>query len=91
MPGSSQLLWAHGDVRGVNDRSYFQGSRSTPRPIGLVRHAGHGPWDDTRGEADARLGKRAVSVPVLHVTQWTAALSFPDDSRSKNGQSSGTR
>ena len=21
--------------------------RSTPRPIRLVRHAGHGPWDDT--------------------------------------------
>src|SRR5258705_1729097 len=27
--------------------SYFQGARSTPRPVRLVRHAGHGPWDDT--------------------------------------------
>lgn len=42
------LLWTHGDVQGVRDGgSYFQGARSTPRPIRLVRHAGHGPWDDT--------------------------------------------
>jgi hypothetical protein len=42
------LLWTHGDVRGIDERgSYFQGARSTPRPVRLVRHAGHGPWDDT--------------------------------------------
>ncbi|MBI4538943.1 MAG: hypothetical protein HY704_05465 [Gemmatimonadetes bacterium] len=42
------LLWTHGDVSGISERgSYFQGARSTPRPIRLVRHAGHGPWDDT--------------------------------------------
>ena len=42
------LLWIHGDVGGINDRgSYFQGARSTPRPLRLVRHAGHGAWDDT--------------------------------------------
>lgn len=42
------LLWTHGDVRGISDRgSYFQGGRGTPRPIRLVRHAGHGPWDQT--------------------------------------------
>jgi hypothetical protein len=42
------LLWTHGDVRGIADGgSYFQGGRSTPRPIRLVRHAGHGPWEDT--------------------------------------------
>lgn len=46
------LLWMHGDVKGISDRgSYFQGSRSTPRPIRLVRHAGHGPWDDTARSA----------------------------------------
>jgi hypothetical protein len=46
------LLWMHGDVRDVNERgSYFQGARSTPRPIRLVRHAGHGPWDDTAKSA----------------------------------------
>jgi hypothetical protein len=43
------LLWTHGDVRGIDQRggSYFQGGRSTPRPLRLVRHAGHGAWDDT--------------------------------------------
>jgi uncharacterized protein YjiS (DUF1127 family) len=42
------LLWAHGSVLGIDQRgSYFQGSRSTPRPVRLVRHAGHGPWDET--------------------------------------------
>ena len=41
------LLWTHGDVRGIGERSYFQGARSTPRPVRLVRHAGHGPWDET--------------------------------------------
>jgi hypothetical protein len=42
------LLWTHGDVNGISGRgSYFQGARSTPRPVRLVRHAGHGPWDDT--------------------------------------------
>lgn len=41
------LLWMHGDVQGVSARSYFQGARSTPHPIRLVRHAGHGSWDET--------------------------------------------
>lgn len=43
------LLWTHGDVRGIsnNRRSFFKGSRSTPRPLRLVRHAGHGSWDET--------------------------------------------
>ena len=41
------LLWIHGDVTGVGRRSYFQGAKGTPRPVRLVRHAGHGSWDDT--------------------------------------------
>jgi hypothetical protein len=42
------LLWTHGDVLGISESgSYFQGARSTPRPLRLVRHAGHGPWDET--------------------------------------------
>lgn len=46
------LLWMHGNVSEMNNRnSYFQGARSTPRPIRLVRHAGHGPWDDTARSA----------------------------------------
>jgi hypothetical protein len=42
------LLWIHGDAEGIAERgSYFQGSRSTPRPLRLIRHAGHGTWDDS--------------------------------------------
>ena len=48
LDGKSSLLWTHGDVRDISPRgSYFRGARSTPRPIRLVRHAGHGPWDAT--------------------------------------------
>jgi len=45
-PGEA-LLWTHGSVRGIGQREYFQGGRSTPRPLRLVRHAGHGPWDES--------------------------------------------
>ena len=42
------LLWTHGDVRGINNNhSFFKGARGTPRPLQLIRHAGHGPWDDS--------------------------------------------
>ena len=42
------LLWTHGDVLGVSgNRSFFKGARSTPRPLQLTRHAGHGTWDAT--------------------------------------------
>ena len=42
------LIWTHGDVPDISKRgSYFKGSRSTPQPLRLVRHAGHGSWDDT--------------------------------------------
>ena len=41
------LVWNHGDATDVTSRSYFQGSKSTPRPLRLVRFAGHGAWNDT--------------------------------------------
>lgn len=41
------LMWIHGSVKGIGQREYFQGARSTPRPIRLIRHAGHGPWDES--------------------------------------------
>ena len=48
------LLWTHGDVSGIsNRRSFFKGATSTPRPLQLTRHAGHGPWDES---AQAILG-----------------------------------
>jgi hypothetical protein len=41
------LLWTHGDAGGVGNRgSYYQGGKATPKPIRIIRHAGHGPWDD---------------------------------------------
>lgn len=46
------LLWMRGTVSGIADRKdYFQGGKSTPQPIRLVRHAGHGPWDATASSA----------------------------------------
>lgn len=46
------LLWTHGSVQGVGARGpYFQGARSTPRPVRLIRHAGHGSWDFTASSA----------------------------------------
>ena len=42
------LVWTHGDVKNIgNQGSYFKGSRGTPKPLKLVRHAGHGPWDES--------------------------------------------
>jgi hypothetical protein len=47
-PGEA-LLWTHGSVRGIGQKpSYFQGARSTPRPIKLIRHAGLGTTPQTR-------------------------------------------
>jgi hypothetical protein len=42
------LLWTHGDVKGISTKGshFFKGSRGTPKPVRLVRHAGHGSWDD---------------------------------------------
>lgn len=60
------LLWTHGDVKGIGDRgSYFQGARSTPRPLRLVRHAGHGSWDDT-GRAVLALSKMNWNNDALY-------------------------
>lgn len=54
------LLWTHGDVSRIAEKgSYFQGSRSTPRPLRLVRHAGHGTWD-----------KVATSILALSKMNW---------------------
>jgi hypothetical protein len=47
LSGKDSLLWMHGAVDGFGKRPYFQGGKGTPRPLRLVRHAGHGSWDDT--------------------------------------------
>jgi hypothetical protein len=47
LSGKDALLWMHGAVDGLGRYPYFQGSRGTPRPLRLIRHAGHGTWDDS--------------------------------------------
>ena len=47
LSGKDALLWMHGAVDGLGRRPYFQGGKGTPRPLRLVRHTGHGSWDDT--------------------------------------------
>lgn len=46
LSGKDALLWMHGAVDGFGRRPYFQGGKGTPRPLRLIRHAGHGTWDD---------------------------------------------
>ena len=59
------LLWTHGSVLGSDQRgSYFQGGRSTPRPVRLVRHTGHGPWDSA-----------ARAALALSKMDWTTTAS----------------
>lgn len=60
------LLWTHGDVAGVGTKgSYYQGGKSIPEPLRLVRHAGHGPWDET-ARAVLALTKMDWNNDALH-------------------------
>jgi hypothetical protein len=44
------LLWTAGDAPdATGGRSYFKEGKAIPEPIMLVRHAGHGGWEDTGG------------------------------------------
>lgn len=44
------LLWTAGDApEATGGRSYFKEGKGIPDPIMLVRHAGHGGWEDTAG------------------------------------------
>lgn len=45
--GNSALLWASGNApsAALSGALYFQGSKSIPRPINIIRHAGHGPLE----------------------------------------------
>lgn len=48
--GRDALIWTHGVSKIVGPKEYFQGGKGTPKPLRLVRHAGHGSWD--RSAAD---------------------------------------
>lgn len=50
--GTSALLWAAGNAPGVsNTGDYYQGKKSIPRPLQLIRHAGRGPLEVIAHEA----------------------------------------
>jgi hypothetical protein len=50
--GNSALLWAAGNAPDVSTTGdYYQGKKSIPRPLQLIRHAGHGPLEIVATEA----------------------------------------
>jgi hypothetical protein len=45
--GTEALLWTAGDAPEVaSKRHYFKEGKGTPSPLMLVRHGGHGGWED---------------------------------------------
>ena len=50
--GNSALVWVAGNAPEVSTSGdYYQGKKSIPRPLQLIRHAGSGPLDLTAHEA----------------------------------------
>lgn len=50
--GTSALLWAAGNAPQVSTKGdYYQGKKSIPKPLSLIRHAGHGPLEVVAHEA----------------------------------------
>lgn len=50
--GTSALLWAAGNAPEVSTKGdYYQGKKSIPKPLSLVRHAGRGPLEVVAHEA----------------------------------------
>jgi len=50
--GTSALLWAAGNAPEVSSTGdYYQGKKSIPRPLQLIRHAGRGPLEVVAHEA----------------------------------------
>lgn len=50
--GNSALVWVAGNAPEVSTKGdYYQGKKSIPRPLQLIRHAGSGPLELTANEA----------------------------------------
>ncbi len=50
--GNSALVWVAGNAPSVSSKGdYYQGKKSIPRPLQLIRHAGSGPLELTAHEA----------------------------------------
>ncbi len=48
--GTEALLWTAGNApEAVDGRNFFKEGKGVPEPLMLVRHAGHGGWDETAG------------------------------------------
>jgi hypothetical protein len=48
LSGTEALLWTAGDASAVaNGKHYFKEGKGIPHPIMMVRHAGHGGWEDS--------------------------------------------
>jgi hypothetical protein len=48
--GTEALLWTAGNApEATGGRNYFKEGKGIPDPIMIVRHAGHGGWEDTAG------------------------------------------
>lgn len=61
LDGHSALLWVAGNARDatLNNKSYLQGGKGTPRPLLLTRHTGQGP-----------LAEPAAQVLALSKVDW---------------------
>lgn len=47
LDGKSCLLWTQGNApTAVGGKNFFKEGKGIPKPLLLVRHAGHGSWDD---------------------------------------------
>lgn len=50
--GTSALLWAAGNAPSVSTKGdFYQGGKSIPKPLQLIRHAGRGPLETVAHEA----------------------------------------
>lgn len=50
--GNSALVWVAGNAPDVSTKGdFYQGGKSIPRPLQLIRHAGRGPLEVTAHEA----------------------------------------
>lgn len=50
--GNSALIWVAGNAPEVSTKGdYYQGKKSIPRPLQLIRHAGSGPLELSAHEA----------------------------------------
>ena len=65
------LLRRHGDVKDVIKKGLvFKGSSSTLCPIKPVRHAGHGPWEDTARITLAFSKMNLTKKPFMILRRW---------------------